>query len=75
MYANGNEQEFVAVKDSGWRPRHMFRRHKQNAEGHYAWGFGARIGYWPCLRAPYLTIDYGTRAIDLWVGWRSYLYD
>lgn len=70
-----SKSEFVAVKDSGWRPRSMARRSRQRADGRYVWNFGLRVGYWPCLRAPFVTIDYGTHALDLWVGWRSYLYD
>lgn len=34
--------------------------------------FGLAIGYWPCLRAPYIQITVWTRRIEFWYGHPSY---
>ena len=34
--------------------------------------FGVRVGYWPCLRGPYLELSVNTRRLDIWFGLASY---
>jgi hypothetical protein len=34
--------------------------------------FGVRIGYWPCLQAPFIEIALGTKRYELWYGLPSY---
>lgn len=36
--------------------------------------FGFRIGYWPCLKAPYLQIVFAGWRCDFWYGLPSYRY-
>lgn len=48
------------------------RPQKQRADGRHAWSLGVKIGYWPCLHAPFLRLDVGTRIIEAWVGKPSY---
>lgn len=32
---------------------------------------GARIGYWPCLKAPFIQVSLALWHIELWVGYPS----
>lgn len=74
MSALDTAADFEVVQDSAWRPRWMTRRTKQRPEdGKYAQSFGARVGYWPCLRAPFVSIYAGSRVFEVWVGWASYI--
>ncbi len=50
----------------GWSPN------TKSPAGRPSWGFGLRVGYWPCLRGPYLQIALGTRRLDVWHGLPSY---
>lgn len=34
----------------------------------YAIGYGIKVGYWPCYRAPYVLIAVGRRRLTLWYG-------
>ena len=36
--------------------------------------FGFRIGYWPCLKAPYIQIVFAGWRCDFWYGLPSYRY-
>lgn len=56
-----------------WRPRGLIRRTKQREDGRHAQSFGARVGYWPCLRAPFISLYFGSRVFEAWVGYPSYL--
>jgi len=47
-------------------------RTRANEHGRHALAFGASIGYWPCLHAPYLQISFGSRRLDMWHGPPSY---
>ena len=40
--------------------------------GRHVRSYGARIGYWPCLQAPFVTLDLGTWRLDVWHGLPSY---
>lgn len=35
-------------------------------------GFGVKVGYWPCLRAPYIEIAFGTKRYGWWYGLPTY---
>lgn len=66
--------DFVAVEDSAWRPRWMTRRtNVRPSDGKHAQSFGARVGYWPCLRAPFVSFYVGSRVFEVWIGWGSYI--
>lgn len=47
-------------------------RTKTSPAGKHALGFGVRVGYWPCLRAPYVQLAFGSRRYALWYGDPSY---
>ena len=34
----------------------------------HAWAFGAKAGYWPCHKGPFLTIEFATHRFDMWYG-------
>lgn len=46
---------------------------KTSPQGRHVWSLGAKVGYWPCLRAPFASLLVGNRIIDLWWGLESYL--
>jgi hypothetical protein len=48
------------------------RRSKQSPTGRHAQSLGIRVGYWPCLRAPFIALDLGSHRFDLWFGLPSY---
>lgn len=58
--------------DTVWRPRGEVRRAKRRADGVYAQSYGMRIGYWPCLHAPFVSFYIGSRVFEGWLGWGSY---
>lgn len=33
---------------------------------------GMRVGYWPCLKAPFVQLALGTFLFDVWFGYSSY---
>lgn len=33
---------------------------------------GARVGYWPCLKAPFAQVAVGKLLFDAWIGHPSY---
>ena len=41
-----------------------------NAE--YAIGYGLKLGYWRCLQAPFVQIDFHRWLIEVWYGLPSY---
>lgn len=52
--------------------RAQYRRSRVSATGKHAFSVGIRLGYWPCLKAPFVAIDLGTRRLEVWHGLRSY---
>jgi hypothetical protein len=59
-----------------YAPTHHFRAAiragKRNAAGKYALGYGLRVGYWPCLEAPYVQVAFHRWRIEAWFGLPSY---
>lgn len=55
------------------RLRTMHRRSKTNRYGEHALGFGIRVGYWPCLHAPFIAVDWMSHRWEIWYGAPSYL--
>lgn len=47
------------------------RRTKSDKQGR-VFAIGLRVGYWPCLGAPFLQVGIGYRTIELWYGLPSY---
>lgn len=54
------------------RFRFQIWHNRKSPEGKFALAFGMRIGYWPCLKAPFISIACGPVALDLWHGLPSY---
>lgn len=50
----------------------MLRPTLQNKQGRRLIALGVKLGYWPCLRAPYLQLALGWWALDIWYGEPSY---
>ena len=48
------------------------RENKHSQDGRCAMGFGARVGYWPCLKAPFFQIEMLFWNFSLWYGLPSY---
>lgn len=46
---------------------------KTSPGGRHVKALGIKIGYWPCLQAPFISVVLGSRIIDLWWGLPSYL--
>ena len=51
--------------------RRLSGRNRASADGKTAIGFGFRIGYWPCLRAPYVQCTFLFWHFELWHGYAS----
>lgn len=45
---------------------------EKSPAGAQSFGFGARVGYWPCLRAPYVQFTLLFWHFDVWFGDESY---
>lgn len=55
------------------RFRALIRRNRFNpANGRHAVSVGIRIGWWPCLHGPFVSLDVITHRVDLWFGLPSY---
>ena len=55
-----------------YRPRVMLTDNKRSPEGVRVFAIGVRVGYWPCLKAPFITLSLGVKHLDLWCGYPSY---
>lgn len=54
------------------RLRTKLQRNRRSDSGVTALGFGVRIGYWPCLKAPYVQFAVAFWRLDVWHGLPSY---
>lgn len=52
--------------------RCMVRDAKRSPDNRQQWSLGLRIGYWPCLRGPYVQVAVLCWVVDLWYGLPSY---
>lgn len=34
--------------------------------------YGLRVGYWPCLQAPFIELAFHKKRYEVWYGLRSY---
>lgn len=50
------------------RLRKGVRKTTTSPEGQHVQSAGVRVGYWPCLKAPFVQIAVGNRVIDIWYG-------
>lgn len=63
-----------------WRPRRAWhveaKRNKTSPSGSVAVGFGVRVGFWPCLKAPFLQVEVFRWHVSVWHGyaaaWRDF---
>lgn len=56
-----------------WRPRAMVRTDKRHpVNDRHVQSIGIKVGYWPCLLGPFLTVWISRWRIDLWCGLPSY---
>ena len=54
------------------RPRYSFSTTRPSPEGKLAFEVGVKVGYWPCLKGPFVSLCVGRRRLDLWIGLPSY---
>jgi hypothetical protein len=54
-----------------FRKRHR-RSRTQQGTGRHAWTIGLRLGYWPCLKGPFVVVEIATHRFDFWYGLPSY---
>lgn len=54
------------------RFRYQLERTKRSPQGTHAHGYGLRVGYWPCLKAPYVQVALAIWRLDVWHGLPSY---
>ena len=55
--------------------RFTCRRLKASPEGNPGFSIGLRLGYWPCLKAPYIQLSFLLWRLSLWFGLESYKKD
>jgi hypothetical protein len=48
--------------------RFMVYPHKKSPCGKTALSFGLRLGYWPCMGGPFVSLAIGPVSLDLWYG-------
>lgn len=41
---------------------------RPSPEGKLAFEFGVKLGYWPCLKGPFVSVALGYRRVDAWIG-------
>jgi hypothetical protein len=51
---------------------HLMIRPSKHGEAGSALNYGLRVGYWPCLRAPFIQIAFHKWLVELWFGYPSY---
>lgn len=44
---------------------------RRSADGEPVIGFGVRVGYYPCLRGPFIQFSVWRWAVDFWHGYAS----
>ena len=52
--------------------RYNLRPTKKNRKGERVLAIGMRVGYWPCLNAPYIQVAWGYYTLEVWHGFPSY---
>jgi hypothetical protein len=52
-----------------------YRLSAADENGRHVIMYGIRVGYWPCLDAPFLQISFGKHIFEFWYGLPSYLKD
>jgi len=50
-------------------------RTSKERDGRFALGYGLRVGYWPCLKAPFLQVAFYRWRVEVWHGLPSYQDD
>jgi hypothetical protein len=50
----------------------MRRRTNKSPAGASVLMLGMRIGYWPCLKAPFVQLTFWCWLFDIWYGEKSY---
>lgn len=50
----------------------QLHRTRNDARGRHSQAIGARVGYWPCLHAPFVQLAIGSYRLDVWHGLPSY---
>lgn len=50
------------------RPHATTRRLRAAPDGRTTWAVGLRLGFWPCLKAPFIQVTLGHRIASFWVS-------
>ena len=45
---------------------------RPSPEGKLSFECGMKCGYWPCLKAPFFSMSFGFRRLDIWYGLPGY---
>jgi hypothetical protein len=48
--------------------RYEIRRSRMSADGDHVISIGVRLGYYPCLKAPFIQFTLWSWCIDFWYG-------
>lgn len=67
LYAQMAARE-ILLRRQRMRPRFQLSKTRQSPEGDLAFEVGLKVGYWPCLKGPFISLALGYRRIDLWFG-------
>ncbi len=54
------------------RFRFVVWKHRESPDGRRVISFGLRVGWWPCLQGPFVSLSIGRVSLDLWYGLPSY---
>lgn len=54
------------------RPHFQIRRNKRSPKNVPVTAFGLRVGYWPCIRAPFIQLGLLYWQFEAWFGLPSY---
>jgi hypothetical protein len=53
----------------------LHRRARQSPRGRYALSLGLTVGYYPCLRGPFVKVDLLSHKVTIWHGLPTYRED
>jgi hypothetical protein len=57
---------------SDLRKLHIMVRPSRRGVAGQAIGYGLKVGYWPCLKAPFVQLALHRWIVDVWFGLPSY---
>jgi hypothetical protein len=75
LFVAGCAYASALVMTPTMQPHAQARSLRKSPAGTRAFGLGVRVGYWPCLCAPYVQATVLFWQIDVWFGLSSYKHE